>query len=151
MSNVLRTWKKVYLSDIESVSLEIKEVIQKPAIVIVTGEMGVGKTTLIKEIIGKDAASPTYSLIAEHGFFLHADFYRIEKVEEIIHLELNLVLQGKHLAFIEWGEKFIDRIRFEMPEEFLLYQLIISINESIANTEQALPARNFILKQLRLT
>ena len=80
------------------------------------GEMGAGKTTLIKKIVkvlgGIDAAnSPTFGLVNEYhshknellGY--HFDFYRIEQESEIYDLGFEDYLASKAWLFIEWPEK----------------------------------------------
>ena len=80
------------------------------------GEMGAGKTTLIKKLVetlgGIDAAnSPTFGLVNEYhsrknellGY--HFDFYRIEHENEIYDLGFEDYLASKVWLFIEWPEK----------------------------------------------
>lgn len=79
------------------------------------GEMGAGKTTLIKAIVnelgGSDAQSPTFGLVNEYagpeGGLLgyHFDFYRIESEEEALDLGLEDYFSQDAWIFIEWPEK----------------------------------------------
>ena len=83
--------------------------------VVFFGEMGVGKTTLIKSIckalnVQDIVNSPTFSVVNEyhdrHGNSLyHFDFYRINDLEEALDLGIEEYFYSKHWIFIEWPEK----------------------------------------------
>lgn len=78
------------------------------------GDMGVGKTTLIKEIckkLGVDdvAHSPTFSLVNEYETIdkqavYHFDFYRIEQEEEAYDMGIEEYLYSNDWCLIEWPE-----------------------------------------------
>lgn len=78
------------------------------------GEMGVGKTTLIKELVkqlgSKDVvSSPTFSLVneydSENGPLFHFDFYRIEDEMEALDIGIEEYFDRDNWVFIEWPEK----------------------------------------------
>ena len=81
-------------------------------------EMGIGKTTLIKEIcyqLGVDdvISSPTYSLVNEYegkndSIIYHFDFYRIQHEEEAYDIGFEEYLDSDAWIFIEWPEKIIN-------------------------------------------
>ncbi|MBK5214132.1 MAG: tRNA (adenosine(37)-N6)-threonylcarbamoyltransferase complex ATPase subunit type 1 TsaE [Flavobacteriaceae bacterium] len=80
------------------------------------GKMGVGKTTLIKEIVKqlgvKDVSgSPTFSIVNEYetekDIVYHFDFYRIAKIDEAYDMGLEDYLFSGNYIFIEWPEKII--------------------------------------------
>lgn len=128
----LRTWRKVHESDLESLVLELKDLIKKPAVVILTGPMGAGKTTFAKQVTKvldplNNASSPTYAVINEGTKLVHADFYRLEEDEEVLHLELPLYLQGKEYFFVEWGKRFLRRLSMEVPEDFSFFEIEFEI------------------------
>ena len=114
---ILKSWKKVLESDLLDVIKEMKSLISTPAVVILTGPVGAGKTTFSKYFvqsmnIHSDAASsevlsPTYSIINEMDRFVHADFFRIKQAHEITHLEIPLYTDDKDYFFIEWGRQWI--------------------------------------------
>ena len=93
-------------------------------IILITGEVGTGKTTLIKEyckLIGVEETvnSPTYTLINEYqnkrGKIVHMDLYRVKDINEINELGLFEYLQN-NIVIIEWPEiilKMID-IKYSM-------------------------------------
>jgi tRNA threonylcarbamoyladenosine biosynthesis protein TsaE len=129
--SLVRTWKKVYLSDIEGLISEFKDALPAPSVLILTGEVGAGKTSFLKiftKASGAMIQSPSYNLVSEWGPYIHADFYRLKDKEEIYHLELGLYLEGKEYFFVEWGRDYLDILKREVPEEFNFYELKISIN-----------------------
>jgi tRNA threonylcarbamoyladenosine biosynthesis protein TsaE len=79
------------------------------------GEMGAGKTTLIKKIVevlgsNDEVSSPTFSLVNEYfsettGTIYHFDFYRIESEDEVFDIGYEDYLYSGHYCFIEWPEK----------------------------------------------
>lgn len=139
--NVVRTWKKVLETDLVSVAQELKEVIEPPSVIILEGPLGAGKTTFTKRFIqNKDVTSPTYSLIQEFDNILHADLYRIEKKNELIHLEIPMYLEGKDYFFIEWGLTYLHELQKIIGDEFKYYLLKIDINEN--------QSRNFSLSKI---
>jgi tRNA threonylcarbamoyladenosine biosynthesis protein TsaE len=147
----LREWKKVFETDLGYISFELKDTITKPALIILEGAMGAGKTTFAKSFIDDgETMSPSYSVISESKNTLHGDFYRIEDKEEIIHLELPLYMESKQFFLAEWGLQYISTLEKELPEEFNYYLLEISVNENIheENTNKAVFSRNFSLFEL---
>lgn len=93
------------------------------------GEMGVGKTTLIKELakqLGHTdlVSSPTFSLVNEYGNkngkLYHFDFYRIENEEEALSIGIEEYLYSDEWCFIEWPEK----IKNLLPS--VCHQIILS-------------------------
>lgn len=77
------------------------------------GEMGAGKTSLIKSIclqLGmlENVSSPTYSLVNEyvypHGKIFHFDFFRIKNESEAFDLGFEEYLSSGDYCFIEWPE-----------------------------------------------
>jgi tRNA threonylcarbamoyladenosine biosynthesis protein TsaE len=146
---MIREWKKVYLSDLGYIIYELKDLIKTPALIILEGDLGAGKTTFTQQFAGdKDILSPTYSLLSESRNVLHADFYRLEKAEDIIPLELSLYLENKQYFFVEWGLKYARRILREIPEEFNPFLIEITINENVSDSGEGL-SRNFILSFLQ--
>jgi len=147
MSNVLE-WKKVYESDLSNIVTELKENLVTPAAVILSGEVGAGKTTFTRHFcdIG-EISSPTYAMINEVGKLAHADLYRIEDENDLIHLEIPLYLENKEYFLIEWGKQWIKQLQRDIPDEFILYELVISVNEP-ASTDSGTPSRNYRLSEI---
>ena len=111
---------KFQINQLKEVSVNVKEKI-KTNIVLISGEMGVGKTTLIKEVLLSmkvmvNVSSPTFSIINEYitgqnKIVYHMDLYRIKNINEIEGIGLFEYLESGNLCIIEWGdmiEKLID-------------------------------------------
>lgn len=83
-------------------------------VIIVEGEMGAGKTTLIKEIgklfrVEQIINSPTFSIINEYEtedgkILYHFDCYRIETIQEALEIGIPEYLESGNLCLIEWAE-----------------------------------------------
>lgn len=102
------------LDQLEAVAQQILE--QNPnKVILFRGEMGVGKTTLIK-VLAKTlgvkgmTSSPTFSLVNEYQTndnqtVYHFDFYRLNKEVEALDMGADEYLYSGHWCFIEWAEK----------------------------------------------
>ncbi|MFQ5451968.1 MAG: L-threonylcarbamoyladenylate synthase [Candidatus Paceibacterota bacterium] len=94
----------------------IGEAVKKPLVILLQGELGVGKTVFVKGIgkaLGVDnIVSPTFVIYYEYGVrhkevakLVHVDLYRLESTDEFKHLGLEDMLMPKTIVCIEWGEK----------------------------------------------
>jgi tRNA threonylcarbamoyladenosine biosynthesis protein TsaE len=95
-----------------------------PKLVLLRGELGAGKTTLVKGIAEgfhaaseEDVTSPTFTLVHEYRApavnLYHIDLYRVDTARELETLGLDDLVAGDSVLLIEWGEKFphLDRER----------------------------------------
>jgi tRNA threonylcarbamoyladenosine biosynthesis protein TsaE len=89
------------------------------------GEMGAGKTTLIKAIceelgVKGNISSPTYSIVNEYisdkGKIYHFDFYRLKSVDEAYDLGYEEYFYSKAFCFIEWPEKVAEILPLELEK-----------------------------------
>ncbi|UXX79575.1 tRNA (adenosine(37)-N6)-threonylcarbamoyltransferase complex ATPase subunit type 1 TsaE [Reichenbachiella carrageenanivorans] len=103
------------LGDIDAVAQEIIRYAGNETIWLFDGEMGAGKTTLIKAIckqlgIVDETSSPTFALVnvyadAQGEDFYHFDFYRIESEVEAVDIGADEYFYSGRPCFIEWSEK----------------------------------------------
>ena len=84
-------------------------------VVLLTGNLGAGKTTLAKGIVSglkaapaDEVSSPTFTLIHEYGNgrVYHVDLYRLEEPRELATLGLDELFDREAMVLIEWGERF---------------------------------------------
>ena len=93
-----------------------------PKLVLLRGELGAGKTTLIKGIAAgfqaaseEDVTSPTFTLVHEYrgpeANLYHIDLYRVDTPRQLETLGLDDLIAGNSVLLIEWGEKFARFVR----------------------------------------
>ena len=100
------------------------------------GEMGSGKTTLIKQIckclgVTEQTSSPTFAIINEYftdeqDTVYHFDFYRVEKQEDLIQIGVQDYLESGNYCFLEWAEIVEPMIK----EDFVKIFITVDSNEN---------------------
>ncbi|MEZ4910663.1 MAG: tRNA (adenosine(37)-N6)-threonylcarbamoyltransferase complex ATPase subunit type 1 TsaE [Saprospiraceae bacterium] len=114
MSNLLFT-KEYSLDELESTSMALMQFVSKPCIVIFIGDLGAGKTTMIKALCSQlgyasDVTSPTFSLVNEYrmsekSVIYHMDLYRLKSPNEALDFGFDEYLfDPDAYSFIEWPE-----------------------------------------------
>jgi tRNA threonylcarbamoyladenosine biosynthesis protein TsaE len=102
------------INELESVAQKIID--QNPnKVILFNGEMGVGKTTLIKKLcsllgVEGPTSSPTFSLVNEYKtttnqIVYHFDCYRLKSETEALDMGIDEYLYSGNWCFIEWSEK----------------------------------------------
>jgi tRNA threonylcarbamoyladenosine biosynthesis protein TsaE len=95
----------------------LTELLAPPKLVLLRGDLGAGKTTLVKGIAAafeaaaeEDVTSPTFTLVHEYrgprANLYHIDLYRIDTQRELETLGLDDLRSDNSILLIEWGEKF---------------------------------------------
>jgi tRNA threonylcarbamoyladenosine biosynthesis protein TsaE len=95
----------------------LAELLAPPKLVLLRGDLGAGKTTLVKGIAAafeaaaeEDVTSPTFTLVHEYRGprvrLYHIDLYRIDTQRELDTLALDDLRADDGVLLIEWGEKF---------------------------------------------
>jgi tRNA threonylcarbamoyladenosine biosynthesis protein TsaE len=125
----------------------------RPAEILLTGELGSGKTVVTKGLAeglgvapADEVVSPTYTLVHEYKnsrvTLFHIDLYRLDKISEVSTLGLEDVLDPAIcdppvVVVIEWGKKFnifVDRLRLEVDLQ------LISENQRLIRAQWMQPA-----------
>jgi tRNA threonylcarbamoyladenosine biosynthesis protein TsaE len=118
---VMEWMSRLYgIADLPEIAKELAQIISQFRVVTFTGNLGAGKTTLIKVLCGhlgvkETVNSPTFSLVnqytiegAEVGDVLfHIDLYRLKNEEEAFDAGIEEHLFSGHLCLVEWPEKAI--------------------------------------------
>jgi tRNA threonylcarbamoyladenosine biosynthesis protein TsaE len=101
-----------------------------PLLILLRGDLGAGKTTLVKGIAegfqaarAEEVTSPTFTLVHEYrsprATLYHIDLYRIETQREFDTLALDDLLAPDSILLVEWGEKF-PRLQRDRDREITL-------------------------------
>ncbi|MGA2992163.1 MAG: tRNA (adenosine(37)-N6)-threonylcarbamoyltransferase complex ATPase subunit type 1 TsaE [Candidatus Korobacteraceae bacterium] len=136
MSKLAPTQQFVTHSAEETIELgrQLAPLLREARIVLLRGDLGAGKTTLVKGIAEgfaaaeqEDVTSPTFTLVHEYRgperSLFHIDLYRIETIRELETLGLDdLMREEGNLLLIEWGEKF-ERLLRERDAEIAIERL----------------------------
>jgi len=86
----------------------------KPVVIYLDGELGVGKTTLVRGVLRAlgftgTIRSPTYTLLETYELsahtLVHLDLYRLQSANEVEALALPEFLLQRHMIFVEWPER----------------------------------------------
>ena len=111
-------------------------------VILFNGDMGVGKTTLIKQLcktlgVEEATSSPTFSLVneyqtAKNQIIYHFDFYRLNHESEALDMGIEDYLYSGNWCFIEWSEKIENLI----PEQhsIITIELLADGNRSLELT-----------------
>lgn len=124
--------------ELENIAAAAKQIIEQSGtqkVFLLNGEMGAGKTTLIKALckaLGADdnISSPTFSIVNEYripkGKIYHFDFYRLKNQAEAMDMGCEEYFYSGEYCFIEWPEKIPDLI----PEKYVNIAINILTNSS---------------------
>jgi tRNA threonylcarbamoyladenosine biosynthesis protein TsaE len=95
---------------------EIGADIKAPALILLSGDLGAGKTTLTKGIVSglgaadeQDVTSPTFTLVHKYdgaARVYHVDLYRVVSFRDLETLGLEDVFSEQAVVIVEWAEKF---------------------------------------------
>ncbi|HEY7282259.1 MAG TPA: tRNA (adenosine(37)-N6)-threonylcarbamoyltransferase complex ATPase subunit type 1 TsaE [Actinomycetota bacterium] len=115
-------------ADMQALGEAVASVLQPGDVVALTGDLGAGKTTFVQGaarglgVDGGQVTSPTFTLVKEYrGRFpvYHLDVYRLDRIQEVIDLGFEELLDPDGVAFVEWG----DAIEGLLPEDHLELRL----------------------------
>lgn len=111
----------------------LADLLAPPKLVLLRGDLGAGKTTLVKGIAAafeaateEDVTSPTFTLVHEYrgprANLYHIDLYRVDTPRELETLALDDLRDENSILLIEWGEKF-PRLMRERDVEIALERM----------------------------
>lgn len=130
MSTVRRVYTTSSCDETVALGRELAKLLPPPNVLILRGDLGAGKTTLVKGIAAalgaaepEEVTSPTFTLIHEYAgrgveptspgenlgetvLLYHLDLYRIESQRQLDTLGIEDLMTPSSLVLIEWGEKF---------------------------------------------
>lgn len=127
-------WKLVgagalQLNDLPMAAAELLKQADDLRVWLLKGEMGAGKTTLVKQIVDQmgvngTVASPTFSIVNQYGMsddkmVYHFDLYRLKNEVEAFDIGLDEYLNSGHLCLIEWPEK-LEKL---LPDQYFEVQI----------------------------
>jgi tRNA threonylcarbamoyladenosine biosynthesis protein TsaE len=125
------------LSSMPEAAQKILQQFDNVRIFVLSGNLGAGKTTLIKELCQQigysgNVSSPTFSIINEYGMdkktIYHMDLYRLEDIHEALEIGIEEYLYSGSYCFIEWAEVIIPIL----PLPFVIIE-IDTVSESNRN------------------
>lgn len=113
--------------DMRALGAAFAELLRPRDAVILTGELGAGKTTLVQGIargldVTDQVVSPTFTLVREyHGRLevAHVDVYRLERIQDVVDLGLEDLGDGEAVLLVEWG----DAVEEVLPADHLTIEL----------------------------
>lgn len=136
MSEHGRVFRSVRLPELEAVANELVKYTDRIAVWLFYGEMGAGKTTLIKQVckalgVTDEMSSPTFSIVNEYATargekVYHFDFYRIKNETEASEIGTEEYFYSGYPCLVEWPDKIPSLI----PPQFA------SVKISIENETQ---------------
>jgi tRNA threonylcarbamoyladenosine biosynthesis protein TsaE len=117
------------ISELDQVAEQIINSFKEERIFALQGDLGAGKTTLIKHLckfldVVDVVASPSFSIINEYrtksgDSVYHFDFYRIKNKEEVMDIGYEEYFYSGNYCFLEWPEKIPELL----PDDFVLIKI----------------------------
>lgn len=109
---MIKKWEATALTELKTIAESIITSISPQKKIAFYGEMGAGKTTLIKEIclflgVMENTSSPTFAIVNEYigsNKIYHFDLYRIKSIEELLAIGIEEYLDRENYMFVEWPE-----------------------------------------------
>lgn len=123
------------IDDLPHAAEQIRDLAGNKTVWLLEGEMGAGKTTLIKTLahifnIQDTVSSPTYSLVNEYestggDVFYHFDLYRIKDQEEAQDIGIGEYFYSGNICWVEWPSKIPDLL----PDQYFKITIFVSADD----------------------
>ena len=120
------------VNDLPNVAEQLLQIASNKRIIAFFGEMGAGKTTLIKEVcarlgVNDTVLSPTFSIVNEYRTetgesVYHFDFYRSKSLSEVYDMGYEEYFYSGNYCLIEWSEKIVSLL----PEEYIKINISVT-------------------------
>jgi tRNA threonylcarbamoyladenosine biosynthesis protein TsaE len=115
--------------DTRAVGRAVAGLLRPGDLVSLTGDLGAGKTTLVQGAcrglgVSEPVVSPTFTLVRQYRGVHpvhHMDVYRLERLQDVIDLGFDEMLDDGGILFVEWG----DAIDSLMPDGYLTIELTL--------------------------
>ena len=122
--------------DTRAVGEAMADLLRPRDAVILTGELGAGKTTLVQGVarglgVEGSVVSPTFTLIREYRGRLHVahvDIYRLDRIQDVVDLALDELGEGEAVLLVEWG----DAIEELLPADHLTIEITSASPDGVA-------------------
>ena len=135
------------LEDLPAIASEILEEFKDERIFAFYGDLGAGKTTLIKLMcqalgVTRDVTSPSFAIINEYnspeaGLIYHFDFYRLKKLEEALDIGYEEYVFSDNYCFMEWA----DKIEELLPSSYVYIYILKGHDEKARTISASLMTR----------
>ena len=121
---------KFTLDEIEDIAKSLINKINGVNVILLKGELGTGKTTLIKSIlknlgIEENITSPTFSIVNQYStsnlLINHFDLYRVKSLKELDVIGFDEYLDNEGISFIEWPEIAMSKISYHYIEIYIKF------------------------------
>jgi len=120
---VRKEYNNISLFDLSKVASDILDFFKNDRVFCFYGEMGIGKTTLIKRFcntlgVEEITSSPSFSIVNEYFsnnnlLIYHFDFYRIKSISEVYDIGYEDYIYSGNYCFIEWAEKISELLSID--------------------------------------
>jgi tRNA threonylcarbamoyladenosine biosynthesis protein TsaE len=114
-------------AETEEFGAKLAELIEIPALILLKGDLGTGKTLITKAAVSAlgyqgDVTSPTFNLVQEYQArveIIHMDLYRLDRSGELLDIGFEDYLNREAVIFIEWPELALSLI----PADFIFINI----------------------------
>jgi tRNA threonylcarbamoyladenosine biosynthesis protein TsaE len=119
--------------DTRAIGEAVGALLEPGDVVSLTGDLGAGKTTFVQGAaaalgVVQPVLSPTFTLVREYEGTVpihHVDVYRLERLQDVLDLGFEEMLEGEAVVFVEWG----DAIEALLPQDHLDVEIDIPNGE----------------------